>query len=481
MNFIEMNRAFENIFSKMKKPDLILLLLLSIIFKVYVYDLALPWLGGDEFYYISRAALLAEGLLPYKDFAYSYTPGLLPILALPQYLFGTSYLMMRKITLFTDVLNVLLIFLISTRMYSRRAGWMAAIIYLTNYYSIKSSSTTMSEVYILFFILAGFYLIIIGKKPLLSGFCLAYSIYIKYWSILLWILPFIFLYLKKKARTVNILYLCLFGTMLFSTLLFVHEDFGDSLNYYSKVHDDDNVKLEGLQKRIRYVGSRILDYQPLFSIAILPLFLKLKSMGPINFLHVWLFSSAVFAFFPSFYPSHHLLLTLPPACILVGGYMSELSYRIRADYKAVSIILLISVYLMYSTADKYHKEQGHAAFSAERIINASNFLKNAVGDSDLIMQDYSFYSYLAGVKDNTRFGFHYGKGAFNTTQILGIINSTQPKYIVMTGRWAYPKKARKHIKKKYGLVDLGYKGHPQVYMTGYNRSFEKNVGMNGFI
>lgn len=85
-------------------------ILLILLFLYYLYFVNKGIDFGDEGYYVHIASRIAQGQIPYRDFALQYTPGFFYILAIGFKFFGYNLLVGRIINIFVCVLTVIILF-----------------------------------------------------------------------------------------------------------------------------------------------------------------------------------------------------------------------------------------------------------------------------------------------------------------------------------------------------------------------------------
>lgn len=80
---------------------------------------------------------------------------MLLIAAAPHFLLDRPWFLVRVVSSAVDSASVVLVYLLGRRLYGGRAGLAAAAVYLLHPLSVLVNATTMSEQYMLFFMLGG--------------------------------------------------------------------------------------------------------------------------------------------------------------------------------------------------------------------------------------------------------------------------------------------------------------------------------------
>ncbi|MBV9279699.1 MAG: hypothetical protein JOZ41_06430, partial [Chloroflexi bacterium] len=86
----------------------------------------------DEFVYLALGRDVAHEAVPYRDFAFFHPPGILAVVALLNPIISWWWPVARLVSLLIDSGTVVLVGCIGSRLYGRRAGWAAAILYAVN-------------------------------------------------------------------------------------------------------------------------------------------------------------------------------------------------------------------------------------------------------------------------------------------------------------------------------------------------------------
>jgi hypothetical protein len=148
-------------------------------------------------YYVSELIELSKGLLPYKDFGYSYPPLFLYSLY-PFFLAGGKYFASIPILL-ADICTAPMVFLIARRFTSQRISFLAGLSYaLSPFFLLYEGYLWYSSQPMTFFILLSLYLLMI-EKPVYSSVAFAIAVLFKQETI--FILPvYLIWYYKEYGR-----------------------------------------------------------------------------------------------------------------------------------------------------------------------------------------------------------------------------------------------------------------------------------------
>jgi len=431
--------------------DIICLFLFSIFVKSFFFYLALDWYSDDEFLFIYSARLFADGHMPYVDYIYYYLPAFITILSIPHFFFENSFYVLRIITSILDSFNACLIYLIAKNIYSRKTGILATILYLTNVLSIKNSVVTMSEPYMLFFILLGFYILHRFRNEFFSAFFFAIGFFIKQWVFLIIMPAILYLVIWRKQSPKLLVYIFLFLFVFSIPLLFILDDFILGTKAYLFLQ----TRFSMLDRLI-VIGFILFLTQPFLLLLYFPIVLtKLKVDN--NYLLIWSASTLIFFSFKVVYAIHHLLLTLPPTCIIVAHLFIRYSEKVKTEgldkyiFKIFSVFVIILFLPVYYQLLSYY---GPLPNRSEGIDMISDYLrKNAFNDS-MIIQDQAYYSYFSGVDDVTHHGWCLNMDHFYLDDVIFVINETRPAYIVATYEGRYPEGAIAYFNETYTLIDF---------------------------
>jgi uncharacterized membrane protein len=184
---------------RVKTSDWILLaLLVLVIFTCRLPFLLSPVLGGDAAYHARAAVTVLNGGLLYGDVPYTYPPLYAYTEALAIAMFGNTDFGWKVTAQMYDLGIVVLIFLIVSRISSRKKALVAAGLYgFSPLPFFATSSYASFDSTAAFWMLAGL-LLLIMKKPFPSAIALGIGAAYKYFPII--ILPAAFFYLVTKRQ-----------------------------------------------------------------------------------------------------------------------------------------------------------------------------------------------------------------------------------------------------------------------------------------
>lgn len=428
------------------------------------------WLGGDEFYYLSRGLHFSNGYMPYRDFQNSYGMIFVYITAIPHLFSNNSYIFMRVFTGLLDSVNAVLVYLIGKRLYCERAGFIASTAYIVNFISLAVSSATMSEPYIVFFILAGAYFIYNENKPFLSAFLMSCGLTFKFWTALFILPPVLLLILQRKLGLRYLLYLVFFSILTHLPFI-VSGGLYQNLKWYFLVCHDSTAGIEGAFNlpRINRIISAIMSVNPASAVAcaFFIRYFKWSGRPRLNFFHLWFLGNLAFIFFSDFYWDHHPLLTLAPACLIAGNEISPMLKRFSPGKIMVYVAIVSYLAAVSPYHDHFRKNGNHPITldKTERILHAlsENFTRG-----DVFLEDFAVYSYLSGLPTSTLRGWHWRRESHE--DILEVINATRPSHIIVSVNGAWPRKTRRHFEKRFVKIYQAEDSPARIYYTGYNQS-----------
>jgi hypothetical protein len=449
--------------------ELITIIAIAIIVKSIVFYLALDWLGGDEFDHITRAQLLSLGLTPYIDF-FVYSPGLMVIAAIPHLFLNTAYLPVRALTALVDVGNVILIFLYAEHLYTKKKAILASVIYALNYLSITASATYMGEPYGVFMILSGIYLAKVKGRIFLASMFFSAVAFIKPHYVLFWIPVLGYMIYKKTIDGKIIGYIAL-STIIFSVpLLCMLDDFTKAQEiHYIIRHNSLNkgLEIENIALNMIMFIASILLFETFIILALIAYILHKNEKIAFNEIHVYFLSNLFFIIFPDFFPTHHMLITLPASCIIASDIlMPKITTKPKIKQSLILLAILTTI-SPYPTINDF----GYIPYKKADVLIISDHISNT-NTKGYILQDYGFYSYFSDKDDVTGFGFNYGEHyGFTHEYILYLINQTRPKYIIVSTEYTYPKESLDFFSKNFEKIKIdGSNMYPILYETGYVNS-----------
>ncbi|MCL4460033.1 MAG: tetratricopeptide repeat protein [Chloroflexi bacterium] len=111
-----------------ERPSVVTAALLLVYLAIRLW-LNRTWIGNDEGNMVYDAKLIAEGYVPFRDFVARGTP-LIYFYALFVKLFGANIYVIKTVNAFLSTAIVYVIYLIGTALHSRRAGLLAALLYV---------------------------------------------------------------------------------------------------------------------------------------------------------------------------------------------------------------------------------------------------------------------------------------------------------------------------------------------------------------
>jgi hypothetical protein len=152
------------------------------------------------YYYVAQLIELSKGLLPYRDFGYSYTPLFLYVLY-PFFAVGGKYLASVPILL-ADAATVPLIYLIVRRLANTKISFLAALSYaLSPFFLLYEGYLWYSSQPMTFFLLLAVYFLF-TKKPIYSSAIFAVAVLFK--QEVIFVLPvYLMWYIKDSKKGVG--------------------------------------------------------------------------------------------------------------------------------------------------------------------------------------------------------------------------------------------------------------------------------------
>ena len=141
----------------MKKSEYVILGFILLLY-AFVKFQGISYSISDENTYFFMAKTLADGKLPYRDFFLSHPPLQILILALAIKVAGVHFILLKLVsTLFIAGAGILL-YLLGKRLYGRVVGFLALLLFLFSFDSLRFSTFGSGISITLFFLVLGYYL-----------------------------------------------------------------------------------------------------------------------------------------------------------------------------------------------------------------------------------------------------------------------------------------------------------------------------------
>jgi hypothetical protein len=213
------------------------------IFPLILFILIRPFfitpVPSDEIIYINMAKALKEGLLPYKDFFYAHPPFQL-LLLFPAAQTGNFFLTKIYISII-GLACVFLTYLIAKKIFDERTAFISMLFFLLFPGFIIFGNLAMGTFEALLFFLLSFYFLL-KERLLISAIFMSISIFTRY--LVLFLIPFVLIYLFLYNRKNLKGFLIYFSFALFGMFLVIYYFFGfkfirDTIIY----HFWSNIKL----------------------------------------------------------------------------------------------------------------------------------------------------------------------------------------------------------------------------------------------
>jgi 4-amino-4-deoxy-L-arabinose transferase-like glycosyltransferase len=235
---------------------LALLVLLHVAAGVYVSYYAIIW--QDENWYFGSSLYILNGLVPYQDFFTYHNPLVHYINAIPQWMFGPSFLAGRLFSVGLSGLTLVCIITTARRLFGMNAAIVASLCFMLNLYYLQfiTASVTYHSMAVLLvaaFMTTYFSQLRHSYKTVLCWFIIGALIAVRY-PLVDFILPIYFLafcyfvYKAKQNRTKTLVYM-LVGLLpllvMYLYLFVVNGDafFFDTVTFNASVGHGDNLKL----------------------------------------------------------------------------------------------------------------------------------------------------------------------------------------------------------------------------------------------
>ena len=463
----------------------ILLILLLIAFSLRLYHIYFQSLWNDELSSIMRSDFNKLSLI-IKDWdEYGHPPGLYFFYYFWIKLFSNEELSIRIPSLIAGVLSVLFIYLLAKKIYSQKEGIISAaftaILWCPIYFSQEARQYSLL---ILFSIIISHLLIIIIHRLLDDNFSnLIYYIlyifssifltYLHYFGLLLVAIQFcfmmlIFLFKKRKNIHILILYSIIFIAYIpwLSTLIFYSNY--DAVPHITKPSPIDAVYFfEFLFNWSEPLTKVVFFLYVYFFISTIYYIIKNKIYKnyvefitqPEVILGLWLFIPFIIVYIRSIISTpiltyRSLLISLPPAYILLSRSLIKLPFNIKINYLLICTLIALFAYDLFYNLDYYNKPtKDQFRESVKYIIdNNSKYPDNQILGYAWNLQYFNFYfnHFHSDLKITD------GVGLKQDTIILNnLIKSKSSKFIWYIYIHRYPdNEIFKHFENNFKLIEF---------------------------
>jgi 4-amino-4-deoxy-L-arabinose transferase-like glycosyltransferase len=366
---------------KVSKEEVILISLVLIIFLFKSFSVHPTF--SDENLYFLMGKKVDEGLTPYVDFSYVHPPLQIYTYALFFRLFGVSLSTAKLAPLISSCLSVILIFVISKKLFEKKTAFFAGIFFLLTPMFLAFSDQGYGMWESLVFLLLSFYFAL-GNKITSSAILFTISLFFRY--LILTYLPFLLILIffrKGNPRKF------LFAFILFSLIVFLsaYMFFGDNF-----IRDTILFQINA-----RFASTRPKMVFQYFNFGFFTLFLcatsafiaflerdkqlMLFSLYPI-FVDIFLFISFKNIAY------HYFLLSLPFAMIAVARAFSTSKETVLKLF--IVLVFILVFYTNLTTLDFYINPK-----NSENIYQVKQWIQNRILPGEKIFGEYSITSYIS--------------------------------------------------------------------------------------
>lgn len=288
----------------------------------------------DEFVYLALGHDVAQGAVPYRDFAFFHPPGILVILAALNQLIAWWWPLARLVDVALDSVTAVLVWRLGLQVYGRRPAIAAGILYATCPLTLVSAVRVDQEVVMTLLGVAGLTLLVTRRShgtALVAGSLLAAAAWVKY-PMLVYV-PVALLVLRATPRRAAF---CLLGFGGAAALLFApylghfHQLVTETILWQvaERTHTD-------LVPRLETVGVAWLLLSPFALVALRRVRSPLWLLAGFASGGVYLFTSSVY--------SHYFVPVVPFAAVLgapVAAAVVRLPARILVLGASVATLVL---------------------------------------------------------------------------------------------------------------------------------------------
>ena len=365
----------------LRTSPIFILIPLIAIFLVKLY-LVHPSFSDENIYY-SMGKVIDEGQKPYYDFNYVHPPIQIYILAAVFKLFGTSLVIAKLVPLFASSLAVVMIFLISKKLFDEKSALVGSLLFIITPVFIAFSDQGYGIWETLLFILISFYLSL-KEKYLASGIFFSVAVFTRYLSVLFFPLMLITLFFQKLRWKKFFIYSAASASALF---LFFYSIYGfnfidQSLLFQLFAKSNPNI-LPKLP--FQYLGFGFFSIF-LASISLIIGITKKEKLVVLFSLYPLLIDVLIFSGFTVII-YHYFLISFAFVFLALGRTFTLVKDKIIQ--LGIIVIILVSIYHNLPTIDYYQ----NPAYS-QQFLEIVNFVSNATTKGDKIFGESSITTYI---------------------------------------------------------------------------------------
>lgn len=482
-----LNKNFFNELSNVKKIKsyliLVLILLFALALRLYHIDFQSLW--NDELSSIMRSDFDNLALI-LKDWdEYGHPPGLYFFYFFWIKLFSNSELSIRIPSVIAGVLSVLFIYLLAKKIYSQKEAIISAIFTTILWCPIYFSQEARQYTFLILFSIIVSYLLLFIINRLKNNnysnlrYYILYTLsaiflsYMHYFGLLLVAIQLCYMLIIFSTKTKKIIHILILYSIIFiayvpwlSTLIFYSNY--DAVPHIPKPSPIDAVYFfEFLFNWSELLTKFIFFLYLYFFIYVIYYVFKNKLYGnyftfltqPEVILGLWLFIPFIIVYIRSEISTpiltyRSLLISLPPAYILLSRALIKLPFNIKINYLIVCVLISFLINDLFYNLDYYSKPTKNQFRESVKYIidNNSKYQDNQILGYAWNLQYFNYYF----KHFNSNLKIAEGVGLEKDTVILNnIIKRKSPKYIFFINIHRYPEnEILKHFENNFKIIDF---------------------------
>lgn len=358
----------------MKVLPLVLVFLAFILVKI-------PSIGpkiSDENYLWYSAKLLADGILPYKDFFFASPPLQIGIQALLFKTIGFNIWAFKFLPIIYSIISAFFIYL-SLKSSGQVKALLGVVLFLFSFVVLTTTDHDSGVHLLTMLLFASFYFS--DKKPMLAGILGGLSCLVRLYALPAVLAIIVFYLFTNKTKFIKFATGFVFSFVLPMAALFLVPNFGKDIIFYHLLKTEGISKVNILSFFVRWDWLILLGFLSF-------IFLEKKRLS-LPFLIV-IFQGLFYIIFADIYYLYFIVLIPFLAIIAMQGVLT-LTTKTKIDTNfAVAMVIIIAIYnsLFYLNL--------HAKTSRiEQLPQITSFIQNNSGKSDKIYGAYEITPLIA--------------------------------------------------------------------------------------
>jgi 4-amino-4-deoxy-L-arabinose transferase-like glycosyltransferase len=339
----------------LKNEKLLLFIFLFIFFILSFFPLRTSY-WWDETVYLQHAEVMFSGRTNYDQF--SFRPPLLSIIFFLGFFIKHSVITASILTVLINTIGIIFIYLIGEKLYDKRIGIIAALIYATVPFIIKNSNYLLTDVPAVTFLAIAFYFSLSKDKNFLlflSGLFCSLAVLMKFTTVLFF--PVLIFYFLINRINLKKMLLFVFGAsiVLLPYFIWVHINYNNFLTPFiigKQMVSDTNESLFFYFINMSEVFTKLVILGVIFWAIIFLIKIRKKNFSKINsdlVMLVWIF---IFLIYLTKTPHKELRYILPiaiPIILIASEGLSLCFSYLKKNYQLILwfVFIIYLIFLIY--------------------------------------------------------------------------------------------------------------------------------------